>query len=125
MLLLLIQMLLGCGLNEVGPATPGSPSAEHAAKAARLASLATEVEAAAKAVEVQTDEARRRIEAGETTPEEEAARLSALTATVSEKNEALQAEVAAWEAEIPKLAGDPRATPRPPAAALPPGSGAP
>lgn len=118
-------LLLGCGLNEVGPATPGSPSADHAARARQIATLAAEVEAAATELEVQTDEARRRLDAGTTTMAEEATRLAELTAAVQQKNEVLQAEVAAWEEEIPRLAGDPRTVPRPPAAELPPGSGVP
>lgn len=101
-----LLLVLACSVGEQGPAAPGSASAELSASAAGLAQQAAEIEALAHELEVQVDEGRRRMTAGETTQADETARMRALMAQIDTKNTAFQAAVTAWEAELAKRAGN-------------------
>lgn len=102
---MLLSLWLACTINPDGPATAGSPSAEHAAAARALSERAAEIEALATQLESEIDEGRRRVAAGTSTQEQEIARVRSLMAQIEEKNTALQAELTAWEQQVPRPGG--------------------
>ena len=108
---LLLLLLVACEVGAPGPAPAGTPAALHADQVREIEALATEVDQLANQLTVQVDESRRAVEEGRSTPEAEIARMEALSAQVSEKNEALQAAVAKLEADVRASAGNPDEAP--------------
>jgi len=103
--MLLTVLLMSCSIGGEGPATPGSPAAEELAAVEQLHMQAAEIEELSGDLEGLTDNARASAEG----PEREAviAQMRAVMAEISEKNAALQADVAALEGRLHEAAGDP------------------
>lgn len=124
-----LAFLAACTVMSEGPASQGSASATSAASAAALADRAAAIEALAHELEVQVDEGRRRMEGGQSTQEEEAARVRELVAKIEAEDAAFQEAFKAWEAEIARASGlvppPPQGEPPPPAAPPPPPGGSP
>jgi len=99
-------LLLSCAISEPGPAPDGSPAADALADVRDVDALALEVADLADALTSLTDEARRRVAAGESTEAEEVARMRALMAQIDEKNSRLQATVRKIEQDAHEAAGD-------------------
>ena len=115
MRVLLLLLLVACSVGENGPAAPGSLSATLAAQASDLAKQSAEIEALSHELEVQVDEGRRRMAAGESTQADEVKRMRDLSAQIDAKNTVFQQAVVEWEAAVarttPKAAAAPKTTP--------------
>ena len=103
----LLLGLVACAADNTGPATPGSPSAQAAAEAAEIAQEAEALEALAREVTAQMDDARRRVDQGERTTEEEAREIREKVAAMSKAHDALQERIQAWEAGLHTASADP------------------
>jgi hypothetical protein len=99
-------LLLACAISEPGPATEGSPAAEALVDVSSVGDQAAEVAELADELTALTDEARRRVERGESTKAEEITRMRELMDQIEEKNAALQDTVRKIERDAHENAGD-------------------
>jgi hypothetical protein len=104
---LLLALLVACAADDAGPATPGSASAEAAAEAAEIAQEAEAVEALAREVTAEMDGARRRVNQGDRTIDEESASIREKVRVLDERHDALQARIQAWEDKLHTSSSDP------------------
>ena len=103
---LFLTLITACSVGGDGPATPASPSAVLSAQAGQIGVEAEALRVKAASLESLTDESRRRVAAGESTPAEEIEKMRALMAEIQADNEVLQAHVQALEADAHTRAGD-------------------
>jgi hypothetical protein len=99
-------LLLACAISEPGPAAEGSPAANALVDVASVGEQAAEVAELADQLTALTDEARRREARGETSKEEEIARMRVLMDQIEEKNTVLQETIRRIERDAHVNAGD-------------------
>ncbi len=100
-------VLSACSIGDEGPAPQGTPSATAAARAGEIADQAEEIRRLAHELTSLTDEARRQVASGASTPDAEIAKMRALAAQIEEKEAALRANLVALEEGLHTDAGDP------------------
>ena len=99
-------LFLSCAISEPGPAPEGTPAADALVEVRSVEQQAQDVADLADQLTALTDEARRRVAAGESTREEEAAMMLTLMDAIEEKNITLQETVRQLEVRAHEQAGD-------------------
>jgi hypothetical protein len=99
-------LFLSCAISEPGPAPAGTPAADALVEVRSVEQQAQDVAELADRLTAMTDEARRRVAAGESTREEEAAMMISIMDEIEEKNTALQDMVRRLEVRAHEQAGD-------------------